>query len=214
MRPMFEMLSANRDRLSLHMPGHKGKAPFGAEDVYALDTTETPLTDDLYMPEGAIAQAQKLYARAAGAGASFFLHGGSTAGIHTMLMYAAKPGERVILPRNAHVSAVNACVLGGLEPVFAPCTLTADGYAYVKEATLLETIEAHPEAKAVLVTRPDYYGCAIPLERIARAAHAHGMRLVVDEAHGAHFPFMAEGLSAGSQGLICGCSPPTKPCPA
>lgn len=200
LRPMFEMLSASGGRLSMHMPGHKGRAPFGPVDVYALDTTELPATDDLYAPRGAIQKAQALYALAAGAGETLFLHGGSTAGIQAMLLYSARPGETVILPRNAHISAINGCILGDLRPVYAPCSLTGDGYAYVAEETFLALIAAHPEARAVLVTRPDYYGCALPLGRIAQAAHGQGMRLIVDEAHGAHLPFMGAKLSAGALG--------------
>jgi len=198
MRPMYEMLQAASGRTSLHMPGHKGRSPFGLADPYALDTTELPVTDDLYAPEQGIAAAQRLYARAAGAASTLFLHGGSTAGIETMLLCSARPGDKVIIPRNAHISAVNGCILGGLEPVYAPCTLRADGYAAVREETFLQTIADNPDARAILVTRPDFYGCMLPLKRIAEAAHACGMRLLVDEAHGAHLPFMNAKLGAGN----------------
>ena len=86
MRPVYDMLAAAADRASFHMPGHKGHAPFGCSDMYALDTTELPLTDDLYCPENGVAKAQELYAQAAGAAATLFLHNGSTAGIHAMLL--------------------------------------------------------------------------------------------------------------------------------
>ena len=53
-RPVWEMLEGNRGRLSFHMPGHKGRGPFGPVDAYALDTTELPGTDDLYCPENGL----------------------------------------------------------------------------------------------------------------------------------------------------------------
>lgn len=200
MRPIYDMLHAASGRCSCHMPGHKGRAPFGADDLYALDTTEIPLTDDLYAPENGIAQAQELYARAAGAGASIFLHNGSTAGIHAMVQLYAGEGDMVILPRNAHLSAANGCVLGGVKAEWIPITQREDGYCYVAEADVLAALEAHPQAKALLLTRPDFYGCCLPLARIVEKAHSMGIRVVVDEAHGAHLPWLAGVASAGELG--------------
>ena len=199
-RPMYGMLEKMRGRMSLHMPGAKGSGPFGAMDMYALDTTELPCTDDLYAPFGPILRAQELAARAAGAAQTIFLTGGSTAGVLAMLLTAARPGDTVILPRNAHLSAIHGCVLGDLRPVFARPAVTPDGYAYVTEENFLAAIREHPEARAVLVTRPDFYGGAIPLERIAGACRQNGMALLVDEAHGAHLNWMEGAQNAVRQG--------------
>ncbi len=199
-RPMKEMLDTLAPRVSLHMPGHKGKPLFGEGNSFQADTTELPVTDDLYAPSGAIAKAQSLMADAAGAGHSLMLTGGATAGIHAMMMYALRPGETVILPRNAHLSVINACILGDIHPVFVPCSITLDGYAHVPAESFLQAIQESPQARAVLVTRLDYYGGMVPLERIARAAHDAGMRLLVDEAHGAHLPWMEGIKSAGACG--------------
>lgn len=201
MRPIHDMLHAASGRCSCHMPGHKGRAPFGAENLYALDTTEIPLTDDLYAPENGIARAQELYARAAGAGATLFMHNGSTAGIHAMVQLYAGEGDTVILPRNAHLSAANGCVLGGVKAEWIPITQRADGYCYIAEADVLAALEAHPQAKALLLTRPDFYGCCLPLERIVEKAHSMGIHVVVDEAHGAHLPWLAGTASAGELGV-------------
>lgn len=207
-RPVWEMLENNRGRLSFHMPGHKGRGPFGPLDAYALDTTELPGTDDLYCPENGLREAQERYARAAGSGAALFLHNGSTAGIQAMLMLYAYPGDTVLLPRNAHLSAVNGCIVGDLRPAFMPLSFTEDGYGYLREETALAALAAHPQARCLLVTSPDYYGGRLPLERIAAAAHAQGCRLVVDEAHGAHFPWLdgARGAAAcGADAWVQSC---------
>ncbi len=190
-RPMMEMLKAASGRVSCHMPGHKGQAPFEPVDLYALDTTELPVTDDFYAPERAIARAQALYAQAADAGATLFLHNGATQGVHALVQLYAGPGETVLLPRNAHLSAVHGCVLGGIRARWMNVTQRPDGYCYVAEETVLAALAEHPEAKAVLLTRPDYFGGCVPLERIVQEAHARGIRVVVDEAHGAHFPFLS-----------------------
>lgn len=200
-RPVYQMLIQAAGRVGMHMPGHKGKAPFGVlNDMYALDTTELPLTDDLYCPEGALFEAQRLYAEAAGAAETLFLHNGSTSGIHVMLQLWAREGDTVLLPRNAHLSAVNACIMGGLRVRWMDVRQTADGYCYLPVDTVLAALKAHPEAKTVLLTRPDYYGGCIPLKQIIEAAHAQGTRVAVDEAHGAHLPWSDAVQSAGALG--------------
>ncbi|MBR6028909.1 MAG: aminotransferase class I/II-fold pyridoxal phosphate-dependent enzyme [Clostridia bacterium] len=194
-RPMDEMLRAAAGRRSGHMPGHKGRAPFD-EPLFALDTTELPVTDDLYRPFAAIAEAQALWAEAAGAEASLFLTDGSTAGIHVLLGLKTHPGDRVLLPRDAHLSAVSACVLLGLEPVWIPLDQRADGSPVLREERVLEAVETQPEARTLLLVRPDYFGRCLPLERIAAACRERGLFLAVDEAHGAHFPWLGAGWSA------------------
>ena len=201
MRPMYDMLRNAAHRQSYHMPGHKGKAPYGLEDFYALDTTELPLTDDLYAPERGVAQAQRLYAEAVGAARTLFLTNGSTNGIHAMVQLYCREGDTILLPRNAHMSAVNGCIMGGLRVRWLPVSMTADGLCYMKESDVITAMDAHPEAKTVFLTRPDFYGCMLPLERIVEAAHARGMRVVVDEAHGAHLPWMTGVKSAGACGV-------------
>ncbi|MDO4484315.1 MAG: aminotransferase class V-fold PLP-dependent enzyme [Clostridia bacterium] len=201
MRPIFTMLKEASGRLSGHMPGHKGRNPFEQFDPYTLDTTELPTTDDLYAADSGIARAQQLYARAAGAGDTIFLHNGSTAGIHAMLQLYAGEGDKALLPRNAHLSAANGCILGGIDAVWMPFTQRADGYCYMAEETVLAMLDAHPDAKVLLLTRPDFYGCCIPLERIVKKAHGLGIRVVVDEAHGAHLPWLDYPSSAGTYGV-------------
>ena len=173
------------------MPGHKGRSPFGAADLYALDTTELPNTDDLYAAEGGLREAMRLYAEAAGAARTIFLHNGSTAGNHVILQLYAREGETVLLPRNAHLSAVNACVLGGMRVKWMPVRCTSDGYCYLAEEDVLAALRANPDAKAM---REDVF------RRIAAAAHQQGTKVVVDEAHGAHFPWCEGMTSAGAFG--------------
>lgn len=199
-RPIHEMLEAASCRMSGHMPGHKGVNPFGLENLYALDTTELPLTDNLYAPENGILEAQELYAQSAGAAKTIFLHNGSTSGIHAMMQLWAREGDTVLLPRNAHMSAVNGCVLGGVRVRWIPVRQTPDGYSYIAAQDVLDAMDRHPEAKALLLTRPDFYGGCIRMERIVEKAHAMGMRVCVDEAHGAHLPWMREEFSAGALG--------------
>ncbi len=199
-RPMRDMLVRASGRKPLHMPGAQGRAPFERVDAYRLETTEIPATDDLYCPTGAIARAEALAAKSAGAESTLMLTGGSTAGVHAMLMYAARRGETVILPRTAHLSAVNACAVAGITPVFVKADIGKTGRPYVPPASYIRAMDEHPEAKAVLVTRPDYYGTLGEAKAVFDAARARGMLSLCDEAHGAYFNWDSREDNAG----VCG----------
>lgn len=196
----MDMLEKASRRLSLHMPGGQGKGPFGSIDPYLLDTTETAYSDDLYAPQSGIAEAQRLAARSAGAAHTLMLTGGSTAGMHAMLLYAAKRGQKVILPRNVHISAVHLCATAGLEPVFVPVSYTASGRPYTTFRHYERVMAENPDAKAVLVLNPDYYGTLAPVAAVAQLAHARGMLVLCDEAHGAVFNWYHTQKGALSQG--------------
>ena len=197
---MMEMLEKASGRLSLHMPGGQGKGPFGSIDPYLLDTTEQTVTDDLYTPTGAIVEAQRLAALSAGAAGTLMLSGGSTAGMHAMLLYAAGRGNQVILPRNVHISALHICAVAGIEPVFVPVCFTAAGRPYATFEAYARVIGDHPRAKAVLVLSPDYYGTLGPVEEVAQLAHEKGMLVLCDEAHGAAMNWLHPENSALRRG--------------
>ena len=190
--PLVAALAAMRARTSFHMPGHKGRAELLPLDA-AFDVTELPVTDDLYAASGPIAAAQRLAARSARAAATVLLTNGSTCGVQAMLGYAARPGQRVILPRACHLSAVSACALYGLEPVWVDSMADDGGAPFTPVEALVRAVQDAPDAACVLVTRPDYYGRMPALEPLARAAHASGMLLLVDEAHGAHLNWLGAG---------------------
>ncbi len=187
--PLVAALECLRGRVSFHMPGHKGRAGLLPLDA-ALDVTELGVTDDLYAAQGPIARAEQLAARSARAANTLLLTNGSTNGVQAMLGYAARPGQRVILPRASHLSAVSACALYGLEPVWVDSLADDGGAPFTPVEALVSAVRANPEAACVLVTRPDYYGRMPALEPLAHAAHAAGMLLLVDEAHGAHLNWL------------------------
>ena len=197
---MRDMLAKAADRLSLHMPGAQGRGPFGPLDPYRLETTELPATDDLYAPGGAIARAEALAARCAGAAHTLMLTGGSTAGVQAMLLYAAGGGGAVILPRNAHLSALYLCAVAGLEAVFARPAFTSSGLCFTPEESYLEALARRPDARALLVVRPDYYGALHWPARAAARARALGIPVLCDEAHGAHLNWDADVPTAGALG--------------
>ncbi len=194
--PMRAMLDKAQGRVRMHMPGHKGQ-PFANWDAFGYDMTELGITGDLFAPDGAMAEAARLAAIAAGASHTLPLSGGSTAGVLAMVLAAVSDGGPVIVARNCHHSVLSACALAHAEPIFVYPRLL-DGWAYVAPADVVAAINAHPAARAVLITRPDYLGMCSDLTDIARAAHDAGMRLLVDEAHGAHFNWPASGQPANA----------------
>ena len=201
--PLFDALNEfSEDKpLRLHMPGHKGLLSGPFRDMAPLDVTELPPTGNLYTGEGPITPAEDLCARAAGAGDALFFTCGATQGIFTMLAAAVGMGGTLILERSCHKSVYHGMGLLDITPRYlTPELLPETGLpAPVTEALLENALTQTPEARAVLVTSPSYYGIRTDLAALAAVCRRHGVFLLVDEAHGAHFPFV--GLaSAVSQG--------------
>lgn len=198
--PILRSLIEYRDEevVSLHMPGHKKGAvfrkaglKFPGEELLAVDATEVAGIDNLHCPESTVLEAQRLAAEAFGADYTFFLVNGTTAGIYSMIMASADPGDKVIIPRNCHRSVYGAVILGRLVPVYIDPEMdfelgTAMG---IKPDKLEYILEKHKDAKAVVITNPTYYGVCSDLKKIADIVHQRGMLLLVDEAHGSHFCF-------------------------
>lgn len=188
--------------VSLHVPGHKNGR--GLELPYSnLDVTEIPGTDNLHHPEEAILMTQKRASEIYSSKATYFLINGTTCGNQAMLLSAARPGESVLIARNAHKSVHTACIIGGLEPVYVQPAVHAD-YGIpmgVRPEDIEVSLKANPSIKAVMITSPTYEGIHSDIAGIATVVHAHGAVLLVDEAHGAH---VALSGAFGKSALQCG----------
>ncbi|HEY9857091.1 MAG TPA: aminotransferase class I/II-fold pyridoxal phosphate-dependent enzyme [Stenomitos sp.] len=192
---MFQALARYHDLdwTPFHTPGHKygrgAAAPFASlmGAALQLDLTELDETDNLHAPEGAIAEAQSLAARAFGADETYFLVNGSTVGLHAMIMAACRPGEAIALSRATHLSAMGGILLAGARPVFVGAGYDAS-WQLPADPTPEELRLAFqdPAVRAVLVTRPDYFGRSADLAALAAVCRDYDRLLLVDEAHGAH----------------------------
>ncbi|HOJ09190.1 MAG TPA: aminotransferase class I/II-fold pyridoxal phosphate-dependent enzyme [Clostridiales bacterium] len=210
--PIYEALKnyIGENPIPFHMPGHKmgkGIFPEYAAIISQLDVTEIPGTDNLHFPIGAIKESQELAAYAFGAVKTYFLVNGSSCGIHAAIMSVCRPGDKIIVSRDCHKSVIGGMMLAGANPVYVPVGLD-DSFGIplvVGTGELERTLEENPNAAAVLITRPNYYGVCSDIERIAQITHSYRKILIVDEAHGAHFNFHsslpASALSAGAD--IC-----------
>jgi len=181
-----------------HTPGHKqGKGMHPSlGKIIGRETLELDLAlmhelDDLHEPHGCIKAAQDLSAELYEADHSFFVINGTTGGIYAMILTIAGPGDKIIVPRNAHRSIIGGIILSGAIPVFIQPAV--DNELGIAMGVTPEAVEAavlrHPEAKGVLIINPTYYGVSTDLKRIVDFVHAHNMSVIVDEAHGPHLKF-------------------------
>ncbi|MGP9077475.1 aminotransferase class I/II-fold pyridoxal phosphate-dependent enzyme [Geobacillus thermodenitrificans subsp. calidus] len=215
--PLYDALTRHwaRRPVSFHVPGHKYGAifPKRAEDVFssllALDVTEISGLDDLHHPESVIAEAQALAAELYGAEETFFLVNGSTSGNLAMIAAVCDEKKRkVIVQRNCHKSVMHALQLMGATPVLLSPEFDSDMRvaSHVCMETVKEALALHRDAAALVLTNPNYYGMSIDLTEIVRLAHDHGIPVLVDEAHGAHFvvgpPFPKSALACGADMVV------------
>lgn len=164
---------------------------FIGENALAMDLINIGPLDDLHQPKGMIKRAQELAAEAFGADYTFFSVQGTSGAIMTMVMSVAGPGDKIIVPRNVHKSVMSAIVFSGATPIFVHPEIDKElGISHGITPEAVEcALKQHPDAKGVLVINPTYFGIAGDLKRIVDIAHAYGVPVLVDEAHGVHIHF-------------------------
>lgn len=201
--------------VSFHMPGHKkGRAYDKINNIdfknllYRLDTTEILGTDNLHNPKGIIKQSQEMAKKVFKSKETFFLVNGSTSGIYSMIMACTSPGDKIIIGRNCHKSVINATILGDLIPIYVQPEIEKEqGIALgICPEKIRETIQKHPDAKAVIISYPTYHGIASDLKKIAQIVHEYDKILLVDEAHGAHLGLSSKlpmtALECGADAVV------------
>lgn len=197
--PIYEALEAFKKKrvVPFDVPGHKrGRGnpelvQLLGEKCVGLDVNSMKPLDNLCHPISVIREAEELTADAFGAANAFLMVGGTTSAVQAMILSVCKAGDKIILPRNVHKSAINALVLCGAIPVYVnPEVNSKLGISLGMEVSQVEqAIIDNPDAVAVLVNNPTYYGICSDLKSIVKAAHARGMKVLADEAHGTHLYF-------------------------
>lgn len=193
---LFNILKKHRERdiISFHTPGHKGNAEEVLGDILSLkyDLTELSDTDELYAPVGAIAVSECIASEIYNSKGTFFSAGGCSLCIQTMLrLIFDKSGGKLIAGRVIHKTAVNTMALLNIEPVWVLPKEKGDNLpGEIRAGDIEKAILENPDAKAVYITTPDYYGCISDVKRIAETCHKFNLPLLVDRAHGAHLPFI------------------------
>jgi len=198
--PLFDALLKHRNRhpVQFHIPGHKkgqGVDPafreFVGDNILSIDLINIAPLDDLHSPKGAIKKAQELAAEAFGADHTFFSVQGTTGAIMTMILSVVGPNDKILVPRNVHKSIMSAIVFAGAIPIFIHPEVDPElGISHGISAEAVEkALVEYPDAKAVLVINPTYFGVAADLKRIVEIAHERQIPVLVDEAHGVHIHF-------------------------
>ena len=194
------------DYYPFHMPGHKRQIKLGITSFpnpFSVDITEIDGVDNLHHAEGILRESMYYAASVYGADRSWFLVNGSTCGILSAICAAVNPGEKILVARNSHKAAYNAAALNRLEPVYVyPDVIDKFGIqGGVRPEAVKAVLERESNIKCIYITSPTYEGIVSDVGSIARLAHQYGIPLIVDEAHGAHFPF---GKSFPASALDCG----------
>ncbi|MCA1994124.1 MAG: aminotransferase class I/II-fold pyridoxal phosphate-dependent enzyme, partial [Coleofasciculus sp. S288] len=211
--PLLDALqkAARRPHAPFYAPGHKrGQGiPHPLRDllgasVFPADLPELPDLDNLFAPEGVIQEAQELAAEAFGAEQTWFLVNGSTAGVIAAILATCDTGDKIILPRTIHQSAIAGLILSGAVPIFINPEYdpTNDLTYSITPKAVAAALKHYPETKAVMMVYPTYQGVCGDVRAIAELAHHHNIPFLVDEAHGPHFAFHSDlpssALSAGA----------------
>lgn len=214
--PIIENLINYRNNLpfSGHTPGHKNGQiippqlkKIWPEEIWHYDLTEVENMDNLHNPTGCIQEAQKLTAELFNARSSYFLVNGTSVGIQAAILALAYQSP-IFVPRNVHKSVYNGLILANAQPIYLPVTYEENwGFPLgIEPEVLKEWIEKYPHCKTLILTQPTYQGISYKMESIMSLALQHGLRVIVDEAHGSHFRFHEDlpspALSLGAQIVI------------
>lgn len=181
---------ADSDSLPMHMPGHKRRmGEIG--NPFFIDVTEIDGFDDLHHAQGILKKTQERAAKLYGSSETHYLVNGSTAGILSAVSGCTSWGGEILIARNSHKSVYHGAFLKGLHINYIYPQST--GNMGINGVIFPEDVESalrnHSKVQAVVITSPTYDGIVSDVERIAVIVHEHGIPLIVDEAHGAHFPF-------------------------
>lgn len=203
--PIYDSLNHHRKkgRSAFHMPGHKGRLPgWEMERAAFLDITEIPDTGSLFDGVGPTWEAEELATRYFRTSRTFFSAGGSTLCIQAMLRLCAPQGGKILCSRVMHRSAVHAMALLGIDPVYIYPDRSAGPYfaGRVTPEQVAQALKRHPDARAIYLTSPDYYGVMSEIRGICREADRVGIPVAVDNAHGAHLYPLDPALHPIAQG--------------
>lgn len=196
--PLYDALLAHKNlkRASFHTPGHKNSNKVLPKDLFELDFTELPDTDNLFEASGVIRESEEKAAKLYGAKRTLYSAGGCTLCIQTMLKLAVPFGGKVIASRMIHKSAVNTLSLLHAEVkwIFPQFSEIDNCLGQVAVEDVEEALNEVPDAACVYITSPDYFGNIADIKGIAEVCKKHKTPLLVDNAHGAHLKFLSKDI--------------------
>lgn len=207
--PLFDALKAyNKSKvIPFDVPGHKHGvglpefAEYVGSKVLEIDVNAMECLDNICNPIGVIKEATDLAAAAYGGDYAYFLVNGTSSGVQAMIMSYCHPGDKILIPRNAHKSAIGGIILSGAIPIYIQPEI--DERIGIAMGMSMEKVriamDEHPDAKAIFLINPTYYGAVSDVREIVKLAKKRDMAVLVDEAHGAHMSFHPELPIGGIQ---------------
>ncbi|WP_294464435.1 aminotransferase class I/II-fold pyridoxal phosphate-dependent enzyme [uncultured Anaerofustis sp.] len=179
----------DKNPVRFHMPGHKGRVE--KEHFYESDVTELSFNDNLLAPTEVISRLNEYIRDTFKSKKSFILVGGSTSGIISSLLYSLNQNDKILFPRNSHISGYYGLYLSGGRPIYI---YPKDNILGVTEDEYINAIKENPDIKAVIITYPSYFGYSLDIKNVCDEIKKINKEIIiiVDEAHGAHFSFSDE----------------------
>ena len=202
-RPIISFLTEHADKhtVSFHMPGHKGSTIYRKygyteflDKMMDCDITEIIGADNLFQTEGILKAAQEEYAKLYGVKRAYMLVNGTSGGVIAAIMASVPKGGKLVMARNSHKAIYNALLLADIQPVYAYPEMIEE-YGISGEITadeITRCLDENPDASAVILPSPNYYGICSDIKKIAEIVHSRGKILIVDQAHGAHLKFFSD----------------------
>lgn len=201
---------SNKNIACFDVPGHVRHQgvevlnEYFSNEIMRMDINSSPTMDNVANPNGIIKEAQDLLAKAYSADQAFFITNGTTLAIHAMILSTINPGDKILLPRNIHKSVINALTFCGGIPVFIQPDYDKEfGISLnINSEKVIKALNEDKDIKALFILNPTYYGACSDLAEIVNICHKNNVLVLVDEAHGAHFPFHDDlppsGMSVGA----------------
>lgn len=197
MKPiLYEKLIAYKEEeiYPFHMPGHKRKINNEICNPYELDITEITGFDNLNDPKEILKQSMEEAAKFYHTKRTYYLVNGSTSGILASITAVCNYGDKILMARNCHKAVYNAVRILGLIPIYLPLVIVGNRKICggIDEIQLQKILKENPDIKAVIVTSPTYEGIVMNIEEVKMCIKQYKIPLIVDEAHGAHFPYLQQ----------------------
>ncbi|MFR4998062.1 MAG: aminotransferase class I/II-fold pyridoxal phosphate-dependent enzyme [Clostridium paraputrificum] len=179
------------------MPGNKCGLAFSRDEIGSylrenlgrLDITEVDPLDNLHHPEGVIKESQELLAKYYGVKKAYFLVNGSSSGNLSSIFAAFNEGDEVLVERNCHKSVYNGLILRKLKVRYIEPVVFGDGGLFLPpdKNNIYSALQKCDNPKGIILTYPNYFGISYDMEEIIKDLKKRGLKIIIDEAHGAHY---------------------------